>query len=275
MDQLHLRRPLADLRTVLDTFTLFPKVLTRPERLERVAFEAVEDCVREGTTAVELRFSPGFVADGGGLSWETILDGFERGVARAKNKYRTIRVGLIGIATRDYGPEEAARLVEFVLKHRSRFVGVDLAGNEVNFPCSLFKTAFAPARKAGLPITIHAGEAAGPDNIWSAIEDLGARRIGHGIACVQDTALMRELAQNRICLEMCPTSNWITGCVPSLAQHPLPAALRAGVPVSINTDDPGVFGVSLPHEIAICRSQMGLSDAELNGCQKNAQESLF
>lgn len=274
-DDLFLRTPLRDLHAVLAKFTLFQKVLRTPERLERVAFEAAEDCYREGTRAVEFRFSPGFVAEGGGLAWPEILAGFERGIARARAAYPDLHVGLIGIATRDYGAEEAARLVEFVLAHRASFVGIDLAGNEDQYPCRLFEAAFAPARKADIPLTIHAGEASGPENMWEAIELLGARRIGHGIACVRDPKLMEELRKRSICLEMCPTSNWITHAVPSLARHPLPQVLRAGIPVCINTDDPGIFGVSLTHEREIARTQLGLTEAEVLDCNQNAKKHLF
>jgi adenosine deaminase len=139
----------------------------------------------------------------------------------------------------------------------------------------MFEASFKEVIAAGGQITIHAGEASGPENIWEAIELLGAQRIGHGITSVQDPVLMRYLADKQICLEMCPTSNWLTQAVPSLEEHPLPKALRAGVPVSINTDDPTVFGTTLPQEIQICWQKMGMSEAELRLCQKNAWQASF
>lgn len=270
-----LRQPLGDLSSVLATFQRFQMVLDRPDVLEQVAYEVVEDCWREGTRKVELRFSPGFVCELSKLPWSDALDGFEAGLRRAAKSFPDIQTGLICIASRDYGVDAASQTVEFFLKHRERFVGLDLAGNEVDFPCRLFERVFKPVRNQGLNITVHAGEAVGPENVWEAIEYLGARRIGHGINSLRDPQLVERLRRDSICLEMCPTSNWITRCVPSLEEHPLPKALRAGVPVCINTDDPGVFGVTLPEEIAICRSRMGMTEAEIRACFEYADRASF
>ncbi|MBY0472053.1 adenosine deaminase [bacterium] len=273
--KVYLRDPMRTLAEVLDTFTLFQKVLDKPETLERVAYEVVEDCYNEGTRRVELRFSPSFACETSGMPWEAALASFENGIARARKKFPDIEVGLICIASRDYGPEPVAETVDFFLKNRNRFVALDLAGNEAGFPCKLFEEAFRPAVKAGAPITVHAGEGAGPENIWAAIEYLGARRIGHGISCVQDPKLLQELQRRQICLEMCPTSNWITQAVKQIEEHPLPKVLRAGIPVCINTDDPGVFGVTLPHEKNLCRTRMGMSEAEIQMTDDHAFRFSF
>ncbi len=274
-EKFFLRKPLRDLAEVLGQFTLFQKVLDRPEVIERVGFEAVEDCRAEGTTRVELRWSPSFVCGVSGLQWEDALDAFERGVRRALRKFPEMRAGFLCIASRDFGEEEVDRTVEFFLKHQSRFAGLDLAGPEVGYPCSRYVGSFKKAIAAGAKITIHAGEASGPENIWEAIDLLGARRIGHGIASVRDRKLLQELARRGICLEMCPTSNWVTRATPTLEEHPLPKVLRAGVPVCINTDDPGIFGIALPGEIRIAREKMGLTEAELEACQKHAAAASF
>jgi adenosine deaminase len=274
-DRFYLRQPLSDLQAVLAQFQLFQRVLDRPEVLEQVAFEAVEDCRAEGTRNVELRFSPSFVCEFSGLRWEEALASFDRGVKRALARYPEMRAGLICIGSRDYGAEEVDRTVEFFLQHRSSLIGLDLAGNEAGFPCRLFESSFRRAAAAGARITVHAGEASGPENIWEAIELLGARRIGHGISCVRDPKLMDHLARSRVCLEMCPTSNWLTQCVPTIASHPLPQVLKAGVPVCINTDDPGIFGVTMGYEINLCKTQMGMSEAEIARCMEHARASSF
>ncbi len=273
--KLVLTKPLADLSSVLATFVLFQKVLDRPEVLDQVAFEVVEDCWQEGTRAAELRFSPSFVAEFSHLAWDDVLSGFERGMKRALEKYPDMRAGLICIASRDYGAEAVDQVAEFYIKHRDRFAGMDLAGNEVQFPCRMFEASFKKIIAAGGKVTVHAGEACGPENIWEAIELLGARRIGHGISAIQDPALMRYLSEKKICLEMCPTSNWLTQSVPSFEEHPLPKVLRAGVPVTINTDDPTVFGTTLPQEIQLCWRKMGMSETELKLCQKHAMDASF
>jgi adenosine deaminase len=274
-EKLILRRPLTDLNAVLDQFALFQKVQDRPDVLERVAYEVVEDCRAEGTTQVELRFSPGFVCELSKLPWQDALDGYEAGMRRALADFPEMRAGLICIASRDYGVDSAWETVEFFLRNQDRFVGLDLAGNEVDYPNDLFEKPYRKAADAGARITIHAGEAAGPENIWSAIQGLGARRIGHGIRCVDDPSLMDYLAKNRICLEMCPTSNWLTQCVKDLRSHPIVRALRSGIPVCINTDDPGIFGIDLKGEIDVCRHQVGLTEDELRQCTRHAMEASF
>lgn len=274
-DKIVLKKPLNDLAEVLATFVLFQKVLDRPEVLEQVAFEVIEDCYREGTRKVELRFSPSFVSEFNGLSWDDVLAGFERGKERALAKYPDMKAGFLCIASRDYGVEPAEKTVEFYLRNKHRLAGLDLAGNEIGFPCRLFEPAFKSAKAQGARITIHSGEADGPENMWEAIELLGAERIGHGIACVKDPELMNYLAKHSICLEMCPTSNWLTRATPSFETHPLPQVLRAGVPVSINTDDPGVFGVTVPDEIRICREKMGMTAEEIQLCQQHASRASF
>jgi adenosine deaminase len=266
---------LGDLGTVLARFALFPRLLARPETLEQVAFECVEDCRAEGTRQVELRFSPTFVTEFSKLAWDEALSAFERGIKRARARYPEMRAGLICIASRDFGVEGVERTAEFFLQHRARFVGFDLAGNEVGFPCRLFENAFKKLRSARANITVHAGEGCGPENIWEAIELLGAKRIGHGIACIQDPKLMEVLRDRAICLEMCPTSNWLTRCVPSFEAHPLPLVLRAGIPVCINTDDPGIFDVTMTGELQICREKMGMSDADISQCEKHAMAASF
>ena len=274
-EKIVLRQPLADLSSVLATFSLFPQVLDRFDVFERVAFEAAEDCVREGTDDVEFRFSPGFISSVTPVPWEEILDGFEAGLNRAQKTHANHRFGLILIVSRDRGPKVAEKTIAFALKHQDRILGVDLAGPEDPHPAREFREIFAPARKAGIPITVHAGESSGPESIWEAIEELGARRIGHGVAAAKDPELQALLKRDGICLEQCPTSNFITQCVNSFEAHPFPQLLRAGVPVCLNTDDPTVFASSMRGEIEIARNKMGLTEAEIELAWKNAEGASF
>ena len=270
-----LRSPMSDLPTVLNLFQTFQKAFVRAEDCARVAFEVAEDCYREGTRRAELRWSPSFVSEFTGIPWEEALEGFSDGLEKARNLYPDLEVGFIGIVSRDYGIEAARKTVQFVLKHPRQFIGLDLAGNELQWPNHQFTEAFAPARKAGFPITIHAGEASPPSEMWDAIDRLGAWRIGHGIACIQDPLLMRELARKNITLEVCPTSNWLTQCVPTLDAHPVVRILREGVPVSINTDDPGVFAVTVESEFDICRTRLGMTDDEVRLALSAAHQASF
>ncbi len=274
-NKIWLTEPLTSLEAVLGTFKLFQQVLSRPERLVRLAFEAAEDCAREGTSYVEFRYSPAFVAEYGRISWSDILFAFEQGLARARAMYPQLKTPLICISSREYGPDEAARTVEFALENKKSFVGIDLAGGTGDFSCRRFGQAFAPAVAQGMAVTVHAGESDGPESIWEAIEILGARRIGHGVSSVRDEELMRTLQSRGICLEMCPTSNWITRAVPSIEEHPLRQVIEAGIPVCINTDDPGVFPVTLGQEYELARTTLGLSQEQLEWCRKSAWDSKF
>lgn len=154
-------------------------------------------------------------------------------------------------------------------------ISFGLGGPEIGVPREQFAPHFARARAAGLHSVPHAGESTGPATIWSALNDLGAERIGHGIAAVQDPALLEHLRDRQIPLEVCPTSNVRTGCVPSLEEHPLPALVAAGVPLSINSDDPPMFATTLNTEYAVAARLLGLDEFGLAELAKAAVRQSF
>jgi aminodeoxyfutalosine deaminase len=164
----------------------------------------------------------------------------------------------------DLGPEAGERTVDWVLEHQpAGTVGLGLGGPEAGAARRAFRPAFGRARAAGLRSVPHAGELAGPGEVWAALHELGADRIGHGISCVRDPRLVEFLADAGIPLEICPTSNVCTGAVISIAGHPLPELLTAAVPVTLATDDPGLFGITLNDEYLLCHRQFGLDRAAL------------
>ncbi len=217
-------------------------VLGDLDACRRVAYENVEDAANAGLHYAELRFSPYYMAMKHQLPVagvvEAVIDGIRSGC-----RDRDIDIRLIGIMSRTFGEAACLQELEGLLAHRDGITALDLAGDELGFPGSLFLSHFNRARDAGLRITVHAGEAAGPESIWQAIRELGAERIGHGVKAVEDPALMDFLAEHGIGIESCLTSNIQTSTVPSLAQHPLATFLRHGVLASINTDDPAVQGI--------------------------------
>jgi adenosine deaminase len=154
-------------------------------------------------------------------------------------------------------------------------VSFGLGGPEVGVPRPQFASHFARARAAGLHSVPHAGESSGPQTIWDAIDDLGAERIGHGIAAAQDPGLMRALVERGISLEVCPTSNVRTRSVPSLAEHPLPVLVAAGVTVSINSDDPPMFATTLNHEYAVAAELLGLDRHGVADLARTAVRTSF
>ncbi|WDZ82243.1 adenosine deaminase [Micromonospora cathayae] len=154
-------------------------------------------------------------------------------------------------------------------------ISFGLGGPEIGVPRPQFKPYFDQARAAGLRSVPHAGETTGPQTVWDALRDLGAERIGHGISAAQDPELLAHLAEHRIPLEVCPTSNLRTRAVPSLEEHPLKQLVDAGVPVSINSDDPPMFGTTLNDEYAVAARLLGLDAAGVAELARAAVDAAF
>src|SRR5437016_1857225 len=182
------------------------RVLADADACRRIRRENVEDAKREGIDYLELRFSPFFMAEPHALDPEAVVAAVIEGAAEG-SAATGVRVNLIGILSRTYGVEVAHKELAALLSHRERFVALDLAGDEANFPPALFTDHFAKGRDAGWRITVHAGEAGGPDGVWDAIKLLGAERIGHGTRALEDPKLTDFLAANRIAIEANLTSN--------------------------------------------------------------------
>ena len=176
----------------------------------------------------------------------------------------------------DFGVPAAEMTASIALDHDvPGLVGLGIGGSEEGFPRSMFTEQFDRARAYGLHSVPHAGETTGPATIWDAVTNLGAERIEHGIAAVHDPDLMRHLAEHDITLDVCPSSNVALKVVPELAQHPLPALVAAGVPVSINTDDPPMFGTDLNREYAIAADLLGLDEAGVARLARAAVDGAF
>jgi adenosine deaminase len=255
-------------------FKYLTEVLVDVEACHRIARENVEDALNEGIDYIELRFSPWFMAQGHQLNpaavVEAVIDGTRAGEAKTG-----VKAQLTGILSRTYGPDTCMAELEALLSHRDGLVALDLAGDEKGYPASQFKNHFKRARDAGLHITVHAGEADGPSSIWSAINDLGAERIGHGNRAVEDMALMDHLAQNNIGLEVCLTSNVHTSTASDLASHPAKTLMQHGVKISLNTDDPTISGIDLPHEYQSAAPAAKLDQDMINEAQRNGLEMAF
>jgi aminodeoxyfutalosine deaminase len=164
----------------------------------------------------------------------------------------------------EFGVASGERTLDWVQRYRPEgSIGFGMGGPEAGVPRSDYADLFRRAKDSGLHSVPHAGETVGPDQVWSAIDLLGAERIGHGIAAAQDRALMTTLADRGIALEICPTSNLWTKAVPSLAAHPFPVLREAGIRLTLNTDDPGMFATDLNSEYLIAHEVFGLDAADL------------
>ncbi|WP_299002502.1 adenosine deaminase [uncultured Shewanella sp.] len=249
-------------------------VLADLDAVKRVAYENVADAALSGLDYTELRFSPYYMALTHKLPLEGVIEALIDGV-KAGVKEHQVKVNLIGIMSRSYGQEACQQELDALLTQKQHLVAMDIAGDELGFPGDLFTAHFKKARDAGLAITAHAGEAAGSESIWQAIESLGATRIGHGVNAIEDAKLMDYLAKNKIGIESCPTSNLHTSTVANYQVHPLRKFMDSGVLVGLNTDDPGVSAIDIKHEYQVVHQEMGFSAAELAQLQRNGVEMAF
>jgi adenosine deaminase len=266
--------PQPGIMAFLKRFKWMTGVLVNPDACRRIAYENVEDARREGIDYIELRFSPWFMAEPHQLNpaavAEAVIDGAQAGARDCG-----VRVNLIGILSRTYGPETARRELEALLQFKDDLTALDLAGDEANWPGTLFGEHFRRAREAGWRITVHAGEGAGPESIWQAIRELGAERIGHAVRAVDDPALLDYLADHHIGIEANLTSNVQTSTVPDYASHPLKRFLERGLLATINSDDPGISAIDLPYEYRVAAPAAGLTPAQIQQAQRNALEIAF
>jgi len=264
----------AGLMDFIGRFRYLTAILTDLDACRRVAYENVEDAREEGIDYVELRFSPWFMAETHGLAPEGVVEAIADGI-RAAERDTGVRAQMIGILSRTYDTETCHRELDALLAHRDHLVAIDLAGDEERFPAAKFRPHFERARAAGLEVTVHAGEVDGPDSVWSAIRELGATRIGHGIHALQDPKLIEHLVERRIGLEIAITSNIHTGAVERYAGHPVLALLEQGVVANLNTDDPAISGIDLRHEYEVAAPRVGLAPAQTRQAQRNALEMAF
>lgn len=254
-------------------------VMQTDRAMYRVAAECAQDLADDGVVYAEVRFAPELNVDGG-MSLDGAVEATLAGFRDGSNG-RDIRIGLLVCAMRTGSRSREA--AEVALRHRDRgVVGFDIAGAEAGHPPSDHLAAFDLLRRAGMPFTIHAGEADGLDSIREAVYTCGARRIGHGIRIVDDIgedgalgSLSAELRDRSIPLEQCPTSNVHIGAVPSIAAHPIGRLFDLGFRVTVNTDNRLMSGVSLTGEFDRCCRVFGWSWPDVRQLTTNAMESAF
>lgn len=258
----------------LSKFEWMVGVLADADACRRVAYENVLDAQAEGLDYVELRFSPCFMAEAHNLNPAAVVEAVADGVAAARRD-SGMHARLIGIISRTYGQQKGREELEALLTQREQITALDLAGDEAHYPAEWFEEHFRRARDAGWHITVHAGESAGPHSMWTAIDRLGAERLGHAVRAVEDPALMDALAKRRIGIESNLTSNVQTSTVPDYASHPLRLFLERGLAATINTDDPGISGIDIAYEYEVAAPAAGLSREQIHQAQRNALEQAF
>ena len=263
--------PCANQAELLKAFDLPIALMQDAEALERITDELVETKAADGVRYVEIRWGP-LLHVAGGLS---LTDGIAAVCAGAREAAaRTgVVVRLICTALRSHDPDDNLELARTAARFLDQgLVGWDLAGPEAAFPDPLTHgAAFEAARSAGLRITVHAGEWGGAAQVERALA-VSPERIAHGPGAVDDPALCRELTARRVTLDLCPTSNWQAGLVRSVAAHPLARLHRAGVPITLNTDDTTVSDITLSEEYVNAVETIGLTLSELWAIDRRALE---
>jgi adenosine deaminase len=237
-------------------------VLRTPEDIRRLVREVVEDAAAAGAVWVEPQFYPLHHNETVGSATDVI----QLIVAAGQEAAAELGLGFGAMiaADRTCDVDEAITLARHAADHAGAgVVAFGLANDETGFPPEPFGKAFAIAVEAGLISAPHAGELEGADSVRGALNVLHARRIGHGVRAIEDPELVRRLADSEVCLDVCPTSNVMLSVVGSLAEHPLPRLLEAGVRCSINGDDPLLFGPGLLEEYEVARTRLGLDDEHL------------
>ncbi len=258
----------------IEKFQWMTGVLVDYDACRRVAYENVEDAAREGIDYIELRFSPWFMAQAHALEAHGVVEAVVDGVRAGERDFKT-RANLIGILSRHFGPKTAYQELSALMSQKDEITGLDLAGDEGNFPGEWFVNHIAAGRDAGWHITIHAGEIAGPESIWQALRELKAERIGHAVRATEDPALLAYLAENRIGVECNLTSNVQTTTVRDYASHPIHLFLDNGILATLNTDDPGISAIDLHYEYNIAAPAANLSTEQIFQAQKNALATAF
>lgn len=257
----------------LQKFDLPGRCIMDEAGLEAAGYDVLRSMSQENVCYAEIRFAP-LLSETPEMSCEKVIEALLRGLEHGKKDFG-IEFGVLTCAMRHHSEEENARMLEVAREYLGAGVcGADLAGAEAAYPMSEFMNLFENVRRMGMPFTLHAGECGNPQNVSDSVQ-VGAKRIGHGIAMRGHRELQRELAAKNIGIEMCPISNLQTKAVNSTAEYPLREFLNAGLKVSINTDNRTVSNTSLTKELDFIQKTYGISDEEIPLLMRNAVDTAF
>jgi adenosine deaminase len=239
---------------------------------ELIGAAVAGELARQRIVYAEAFYSPVDVGQGGPSVQDESL-----ALRRGLDSVAGTEVALIADVVRDMGPVAGRRTLEEVAEVAAEagVIGIGIGGSEQHFPPEPFAPVYEWERSLDLRTTAHAGEVAGPESVWGAIRALGVDRIDHGLRAIEDPALVSYLAERRVPITSCPGSNVATGAVASLAEHPIHRLLDAGVMVSVGTDDPAMFGLSMAGELAALQSTLGFTDDEIRQLLLNAVDSCW
>lgn len=270
MEQLYRYR---DFPGFLQAFKTVTEDLQMAEDYELITYQLMKKLKAENVLHAEVYVSVGICLHRQ-QDFRALFEGLDRGRDRGE---RDFGISLLWIfdAVRQFGAEAARPVFELAASYRDRHVvGIGIGGDEQKAPPELFREVYAYAAESGLRLTAHAGEYAGAESVWGAL-NLRAERIGHGLTAAQDPELVEELATRQIPLEICLTSNLRTGCCAALAEHPVRNYFDQGVMITLNTDDPAMFGTSLAREYQLAQQTFAFTDEHLRELARNSFEASF
>ncbi len=263
----------SDFDSFLIAFKAVTEHLRSPEDYELITYGLMQQLKEENILHAEIYVSVG-VCLWRNQDFPAIFEGLERGRQRGERDFG-ISVLWIFDAVRHFGAEAAQKVFELAVRYRDRnVIAVGIGGDEQKAKPELFRDSYAYAADNGLHLTAHAGETAGPESIWGAI-NLRAERIGHGLTAAQDPDLVEELAQRQVPIEICITSNVRTGCCKTVSEHPVKQYFDHGLMITVNTDDPAMFGTTLSHEYQLAQQAFGFTDEHLRELARNSFEASF
>ena len=246
-----------------------------PEVIHRVTTEAIEDAAKDNVKYLELRFTPVALSRAERFPLADVVDWVCESAREASKKFNIV-VRLIPSVNRHESPELAEQVAWLSAGRLEKGIaGLDLAGNEAQFPAEPFIGIFREAKQSGLKVAVHAGEWGGPENVRQAIEQFDADRIGHGVRVMEDEYTVTLAKDRQTCFEVCITSNYQTGAVKELSGHPLKKMIDAGLNVTLNTDDPSISQITLSNEYKIATENLGLPIGTLRDCILAAARSSF
>ncbi|WP_454342950.1 adenosine deaminase [Streptomyces canus] len=265
-----------DFAHFIDVYLSVVDLIRTPEDVRLLTYEVARDLARQQVRYAELTITP-FSSTRRGIDERAFMEAIEDARKAAESEFGTVLRWCFDIPG-EAGLEAAEETTRLATDDRLRpegLVSFGLGGPEIGVPRPQFKPYFDRAITAGLHSVPHAGETTGPETVWDALTHLHAERIGHGTSSAQDPALLAHLAEHRIPLEVCPTSNIATRAVRTLDEHPIKEFVKAGVVVTINSDDPPMFGTDLNSEYAVAARLLNLDEEGLAALAKNAVDTSF
>jgi len=258
----------------LKAFDVTLRVMQTEDALTRIAYELAEDAAKENVRYMEVRYAP-MLHTRRGLRLTSVVEAVLEGLRAAQEKYQ-IESNVIICGIRNVSSESSLEMAELAVAYKGRgVVGFDLAGAEYDHPAKHHKASFQLVRDNNINVTIHAGEAYGPESIAQAIHVCGAHRIGHGCRLRENGDLLHYVNDHRIALECCPSSNVQTGAIRDLGSHPMKLYKSLGLRVTVNTDNRLVTDTTVSKELWLCHSQLGFSLSDLKEVIMSGFKSAF